>query len=129
METIKALIVEKIRKQSHGTLRPDDLNDENVRKELETFLRKVCYSLPGENDPDKNPEGAVFAAIMFSTHKDLHDAAVNKIVEMIMDENDDLGAEKYKPLRQKIVEAVKIDWCKFSDAIPYIGVRKTSDER
>ena len=123
METIKSLIVEKIRKQSHGTLRPDDLDDENVRKELETLLRKVCYSLPGENDPDKNPEGAVFAAIMFNTHKDLHDAAVNKIVEMIMD--DDLSAEEYKPLRQKIVVAVKRDWRELYGAVSYKDMAAT----
>ena len=58
MATIKAMILEKIREQSHGTLRQEDLNDENVRKELEKYLHVVCLALPGENNPDENPEGA-----------------------------------------------------------------------
>lgn len=123
MATIKSMMLKKIREQSHGTLQPEDLTDENVRKELEPFIRNVCYSLPGENDPDKNPEGAVFAAIMFATHKDLYDATVNKIVEMIMD--DDLCAEEYKPLRQKIVEAVKRDWRELNGAVSYKDMATT----
>ena len=119
MATIKTMILEKIREQSHGTLRQEDLNDENVRKELEKYLHVVCLALPGENNPDENPEGAVFAKIMFRTHKDLHEATINKIAEMIMDESDDLGVQEYKPLRQKIVEAVKRDWRELYDAISY----------
>ena len=107
-DTIKAMIVKKIWQQSCGTLQQEDLSDENVRKELEKYIRKVCYSLPGEDDPDKNPEGAEFAAIMFRTHKDLHAATVNKIVGMIMEERDDLV--DFKHLRKKIVEAMTRDW-------------------
>ena len=38
MGTIREMIVEKIKQQSHGTLLQEDLSDENVRKELEKYL-------------------------------------------------------------------------------------------
>ena len=117
MATIKEMIIEKIRQQCHGTLQQEDLRDENVRKELEKYLHVVCLTLPGENDPDKNPEGANFAAIMFRTYQDLHDAAVNKIIEMIMDERNDLI--DYKPLRQKIEKAIAKNCRDLYDGVSY----------
>ena len=117
MPTIKKMIIEKIRQQSHGTFQQEDVSDENVRKNLEKYLHVVCLNLPGENDPDKNPEGANFAAIMFRAHQDLHDAAVNKIVEMVMDERNDLT--DYIPLRQKIEKALKKNWRDLYDGVSY----------
>ena len=120
MATIKEMIVERIRQQKHGTLQQEDLSDENVRKELEKYLRVVCFALPGEDDPDKNPEGAEFKRIMFRAHQDLHDSAVNKILEMIMEQRDDLT--NYKGLRQKLVEALTKSWHELYDAVSYKGL-------
>ena len=117
MATIKEMIIAKIRQQSHGTLQQEDLNDENIRKELKKYLHVVCLALPGENDPDNNPEGAEFASIMFRTDHDLHDATENKIIEMIMEERDDLA--DYKRLRQKIAEAITRNWRDLCDAVSY----------
>ena len=117
MDTIKEMIVKKIKQQSHGTLQHGDLSDENVRKELVKYVEAVCLELPGENNPDKNPEGADFAAIMFRANQDIHDAAVNKVVEKIMDERDDLV--DFKGLRQKIVEALTKEWQDLYDAVSY----------
>lgn len=111
------MIVEKIKQQSHGTLQAEDLSDENVRKEIVKYVKEVCFTLPGENDSKKNPEGAEFAAIMFRTDHDLHDAAVNKIVEMIMEESNDL--DDYKCLRQKLVKAITKSWRDLYDAVSY----------
>lgn len=122
------MIIEKIRQQSHGTFQQEDVSDENVRKELEKYLHVVCLTLPGENDPDKNPEGADFAAIMFRTHQDLHDAAVNRIIEMIMDERNDLT--DYKPLRQKIETAITKKCRDLYDGVSYKDLAiKTTDGR
>ena len=128
MATIKEMIIEKIRQQSHGTLQQEDLTDDNVRKELEKYLHVLCLTLPGENDPDQNPEGADFAAIMFRTHQDLHDAAVNKIVEMIMDERDNLT--DYKSLRQKIEKAITKNLRDLYDGVSYKDLTlKSADGR
>lgn len=117
MATIKEMIIEKIRQQSHGTFQKEDISDENVRKEVAKYLHVVCLTLPGEDDPDNNPEGAEFKRIMFSTHKDLHDAAKNKIIEMIMEECDDLA--DYKRIRQKLVEAITKSWRDLYDSVSY----------
>ena len=117
MGTIREMIVEKIKQQSHGTLRAEDLSDENVRKEIVKYVKKVCFGLPGENDSDKNPEGVEFAEIMFRADHDLHNAAVNKIVEMIMEESNDL--DDYKCLRQKLVKAIAKSWRDLYDAVSY----------
>ena len=117
MATIKEMIVEKIKQQNHSTLQPEDLNDDNVRNELVKYVRAVCSALPGENDSNKNPEGAEFAEIMFRADHDLHNAAVNKIVEMIMEESNDL--DDYKCLRQKLVKAIAKSWRDLYDAVSY----------
>ena len=135
METIKSLIVKKIRPQSHGTFQQEDQNDENVRKELEQYLHVICLMLPGENDSDKNPVGVEFAQIMFDAEKgegnDLHKKAVNELVRKIMDERDDLSSEKYIHLRQKIVEAITTteSWRDLYDGNSYEDITKTIGER
>ena len=107
-DTIKALIVEKIRQQRQFTSPREAVSEEDIRAEVEKYLRVVCFNLPGENDPENNKEGAEFAKIMFCAHQDLHAAALSKIIEMIIDDKNNLA--DYPCLRKKIKDAITRKW-------------------
>ena len=111
MATIKAMVAEKLRKDGGPT-------DDEVRKAVKQYLKCICAILPGENNSDKNPIGAEFAKLMLPTMfpvkeirsenvkgDDLHEQAVNKLIEKIMDDRDDLS--DCPCLRQELVGAMK----------------------
>lgn len=116
-DTIKTLIIEKIRQQRQFTSPREAVSEEDIRAEVEKYLREVCFNLPGENDPENNKEGVEFAKIMFCTQQDLHAVAVNKIVEMIMEERNDLV--DYPHLRKKIGDAMTRNFRDLYDGVSY----------
>ena len=118
-DTIKTLIIEKIRQQRQLISPQEAVSEEDIRKMVGKYLHVVCLTFPGENNRDKNPAGVEFADIMFGADKDLHNAAERKIIEKIMEERDDLV--DYPNLRQKIVEAITTteSWRELYDAVSY----------
>ena len=110
MATIKAIVAGKLQREGLPT-------DEEVRESIKQYLKGICATLPGENNSDKNPLGAEFAKLMFPTMfpaedngsqnvkgNDLHAQAVNKLIEKIMDEKDDLS--DCPCLRQKLMDTL-----------------------
>ena len=130
-DTIKAMIIEKIRQQRLSASQQATMSDEDVREELGKYLHAVCLQFPDENDRDTNPAGVEFSEVMFLAEsvshsesekvegKDIHEKGVNKLIAKVMDESDDLM--DYPHLRQKIVDAITTSksWRDLYDAVSY----------
>ena len=115
MQTIKAMVTEKLRREGRG------VDDETVKGKVRQYLKEICKLLPNETD-----EGNEFARFMFKFQVDentsdikvlscevantIVEKAFNALLETIMDERDSMRDNDYagyKSIRRKLVDAIK----------------------
>ena len=112
MATIKAMVAEKLRQEGRSA------DDNTIKGIVHRYLKDICRFFPDETSESKEFMGVLSEfrvnANSGATNEEnaeaLMERTINALLEKIMYERHDLCDEKYKNLREKLIESITKNW-------------------